>query len=343
MTGRNGRRAALGALGVGMCAAVAACGSSSSDNSSSSAKTTTSNAAAGGAKMSVAMIGALSAAGNDFVFAQYCGAQQAAKKLGVELKFQAPTDYSAPDQIKVLRSVMATKPKAIIIEPDDSAALQAPLDEAMNQGIKVIILDTVTKDMSKVSAAVVTDDAQAGKAAAESLTTLTGGKGTVVAFGQSPGFSTTEARLKGFSDSLSGSGLNVLKAQYTEGSVNKAQTITAGLIARTPDLAGMLDTGGTSYLGIQAALKRANATSKIKVLAFDADRTRVAALKSGVISGIVSQKIVTEGQLGVEYAVKALKGEAVPAMTKLPTMVVTKDNVDSPEAAPFVYSHTCDL
>jgi ribose transport system substrate-binding protein len=323
------RIAVVAAMLVATCAiAAVALGATKATNS-------------GNAKLSVAMIGSLGAGGNDFVFAQYCGARQEAKKLGVKLTFQAPVDYSAPEQIVVLRNVIATKPKVIVIEPNDSVALQAPLDAAVKKGIKVVILDTVTKDMSKFSGAIVTSDIQGGETAAKAMINLTGGKGSVAAFGQSTGFSTTDHRLQGFALGLKGSGLTYLGPQYTQGSVTTAQTITSGLISRNPDLAGLFDTGGTAYLGIGAALQQSGKNGVIKVIAFDADRTRVSALQKGQIQGIISQKIVTEGQLGVRYAVMALKGQKPPKLTSLPTAFITAANLHSPAVAPFVYSHQC--
>lgn len=325
----------VGAVGA-VAVALGACGSSDS----SSTGTGGGGGAAKKKSYNVVLIGAL-AATDDFVYAQACGAKTEAAKQGVKFKFQASTDFSAPEQITLLRNVIATKPDAIVIEPDDSAALQLPLEQAVRQGIKVVLLDTLTTNPSKFSASVSTDNEDLGKKGAQALQQLTGGKGDVFGFAQGPGFNTSVERLKGFASALKGTALKDSGAQYTQGSVSKASSITTATLARDPNLAGVFDTGGTAYEGVISVLRREGKTGKVKIVAVDPEGPRVKLLKQGVIQALIGQDIVKEGGLGVRYAVEALEGKTPPKSTILPTGVITQKNINSPEVKPFLYSHTC--
>ena len=88
----------------------------------------------------------------------------------------------------MLRNVLANPPDAISIIPDDSAALQKPLEEALKAGVKhIIIMDTVTEDVEVFTSSIVSDDNDAGKRAALALNDATGGEGAVLASVRAPG------------------------------------------------------------------------------------------------------------------------------------------------------------
>ena len=43
------------------------------------------------------------------------------------------------------------------------------------------------------------------------------------------------------------------------------------------------------------------------------------------------------GYLGVEFAVKAIRGESIPAFVETPTVVVTRDNFNDPDIQKILY------
>ena len=120
-----------------------------------------------------------------------------------------------------------------------------------------------------------------------------------------------------------------------------AAELTAATITANPDLVGIFDSGGTAYLGIQSALRQAGKLGEIKLIAFDADTTRLGSLLDGDLFAIVGQAIFEEGGLSVKYAVDALNGLEVPKQTVLPTAIVTADNYQDEDIAKYLYSLDC--
>jgi len=86
--------------------------------------------------------------GDGFYISMGCGVNAEAKKLGVSVSTQGPAKFDATLQRPILASVVASKPAAILIAPNDVVAMQKPLEQAAKAGIKVVLVDTTVKDPS---------------------------------------------------------------------------------------------------------------------------------------------------------------------------------------------------
>src|SRR4051812_1711232 len=78
-------------------------------------------------------------AGDGFYGSMACGAKKAAAPLGVNLTVTGGATWSPTVQTPVLNAVVAKKPDAILIAPNDAKAMRAPLKQAADAGIKIIL------------------------------------------------------------------------------------------------------------------------------------------------------------------------------------------------------------
>ena len=74
------------------------------------------------------------------------GAQAAAEALGITVNFQGAEEFNPTLQVPVLDSVISRAPDAILIAPTDRTQLIAPLQNAVDQGIPVVTVDTFIGD-----------------------------------------------------------------------------------------------------------------------------------------------------------------------------------------------------
>ena len=112
-----------------------------------------------------------------FYITMHYGAIQEAKKLGVNLKWAGATTWSLELQIPVVKSVLASKPNALLIAPTDDVALFNPIDQFVKAGIPVIAVDTTLKNTSILASAISSDNYQGGEAAADAIAKLAHDKG----------------------------------------------------------------------------------------------------------------------------------------------------------------------
>jgi ribose transport system substrate-binding protein len=317
-------------LGVALII-VAACSSSSS---------TTAPASAAANNYNLTLIQGV--AGDPFYVTMACGAQAEATKEGVKLSVTGGDKWDATVQKPVIDSVTAAHPDGVMVAPDDSKALLSPLQAMNSAGIKVTFVDTQLDDTSFAVSVISTDNLAGGTLAAKTLATLIGDKGTVLIVNVDPGISTTDARVKGFTDEMKNHpNVTVLDVQYTHDDPTAATTITTSILAAHPDLAGVFATNVQNAEGVATGLKQASNTT-VKTIAFDAGPKQVQDLNAGIVQGLIAQDPYQIGVDGVQQTVLALKGQPTTKAIQTDLAAITKDNVNDPTMQKYLYKASCN-
>ncbi|MFD0472239.1 ABC transporter substrate-binding protein [Nonomuraea thailandensis] len=231
-------------------------------------------AGGGGDQIRVTLVQGL--AGEEFYETMACGARARAAELGVALDVQGPQKFDPTLQTPIVNSVVAGGPDALLIAPTDVKAMIAPLTQAKQQNIKIILVDTVVEDQSIGLSRISTDNLKGGAAAARALSEQVGGKGKVLVISTDPGVSTVDARIKGFEEEVAANhpGLSYLGVQYSHNDVGEASRIMNAALAKDADLAGVFATNLNSATGAGTALQQTGKLGKVKMVGFDAGRPR---------------------------------------------------------------------
>ncbi|MGD0018513.1 MAG: ABC transporter substrate-binding protein [Candidatus Limnocylindrales bacterium] len=280
-------------------------------------------------------------AGDPFYVTMACGAQAEAAKEGVTLNVTGGNKWDATVQKPVIDSVTAAHPDGVMVAPDDSKALLSPLKAMSDAGIKVTFVDTKLDDTSFAVSSIATDNLGGGTLAAKTLAQLIGDKGTVLVVNVDPGISTTDARVKGFQDEMKNHpNITVLDVQFTHDDPTAATTITTATLAAHPDLAGVFATNVQNAEGVATGLKQASNTT-VKTIAFDAGPKQIEDLNNGIVQGLIAQDPYGIGVAGIQQTVLALKGQPTTATIQTQLAAITKDNVNDPAMAKYLYKATC--
>lgn len=327
------RATALLATAASLILTLAACGSSDDGSGSASADS-------GEKKVKVTFIQGV--AGDPFYETMACGAKAEAAKDNVDLTIQGAKNWDVSLQIPLLNSVIAAKPDALFIAPNDSQALVQPLKQATSAGIKVVLVDTTLSDTSFVASAIASDNVKGGEVAADALAKLIGEKGPVLLVGGQPGVSTAEARQKGFEEGLKKyPNITYLGNVFTSNGVAKISQLVSAQLAAHPDLAGIFALSTDQSEGANNAVKAAGKAGQVKVVGFDAGPTQVEQLRNGVVQALVAQQPAQIGADGVQQAAFAARGETVEKEIGTDSTVITADNVDTPDIKKYLYTTTC--
>ncbi len=280
-------------------------------------------------------------AGDPFYVTMACGAAAEAATEGVTLNVTGGNKWDATVQKPVIDSVTAAHPDGVLVAPDDSRALLSPLKAMNDAGIKVTFVDTQLDDTSFAQSVISTDNLAGGTLAATTLAQLIGDKGSVLVVNVDPGISTTDARVKGFSDEMKKHpNITVLDVQYTHDDPTAATTITTSTLAAHSDLAGVFATNVQNAEGVATGLKQAGNTT-VKTIAFDAGPKQIADLNAGIVQGLIAQDPYGIGVAGVQQTVLALKGQATTKVIQTQLAALTKDNVNDPAKQKFLYKASC--
>src|SRR5918992_1845779 len=315
------------ACGAALVAGVAACGEEDS------------SAGAQDDRHRIALI--VGVRGDAFYGSLACGAQQAADRLGATLEVQGPDAWDPAKQTPIVDSIVADKPDAILIAPTDDTAMLAPLLQAKQAGIEVVLVDTTLKDPSLAASQVTSDNEAAGRLAAETVAKEVGGKGSVLTVDVSPGISTTEARVRGFGEGAEAAGLEDLGVEYSADDPAKAASIVTSTLAKHPDLKAVFATNTLTGEGAATGLRQARKTGDVKLIGFDANPSGVEALENDVAQAQVVLKPLDIGAQGVEQAVAALEGKPTEEKVLTGSLVATKDNLQDAEIQKYLYREGC--
>jgi len=220
-----------------------------------------------------------------------CGIASAAAKGGATITTQGGAKWDATIQKPVLDSVIASKPDAILIAPNDKTALQKPIEAAIAAGIKVVLVDTTIDDPAPSVAEIASDNYGGGKAAFAAVKQLAPKGGKVLVVSTSPGVSSVDARVNGFADAANkDKKFNYIGVQYSNNEPAVAQRIITAALAKNKDIVAVFATNLFSAQGVATGIKQAGKAGKVKIIGFDAGSDQVAALKSGLVQALIAQQ-----------------------------------------------------
>lgn len=265
--------------------------------------------------------------GNPFWAAVEKGATDKAKELGVQLTVLAPpAESDVQSQISQVEDQVAKGVNAIAIAPTDPEALKPVLEKAMEQGVKVLFIDT--KGAVDGTTFIGTNNEAGAKLGVDYLCKNLE-KGSKVAILQGiVTQSTGKARADGAKAGLTDCGMNIVAELTAEWDRAKATTVMEDILTKNPDIVGLFASNDNMALGAVEALKNANLNDKVVVVGFDANPDAAAAILAGEMEATVAQNPANMGAFGVENAVKLINGETIDENIDTGTELVTKDNAD---------------
>ncbi len=277
------------------------------------------------------------------------GVKEAAADFGLgEIVTQYPPTWGPTVQTPILNSMVARGDiQYLIIAPTDKEQMVAPLQAAVDAGIKVITVDTFLGDGDYDNGPVTfpltyigSDNTLGGTIAADALAKITGEKGKVYIQNTNVGVSTTEQRGQGFSDGIAKyPGMSVVGMDYNQDDASMSTQQTAAVLQREPDLVGIFGVNVFSAEGAATAVKNANLAGQVNVIAFDATKTAIEDLNNGVVNLVIAQKPHDMGYLAVAMAMADHSGvTSIPRHITTGFAVIDKNNVTDPEVSRFIYS-----
>jgi ribose transport system substrate-binding protein len=293
-------------------------------------------------------IGFLAGVQDPFYFTMQRGAAQAAADLGVELIVQIPDNWNATVQTPMLEAMVARGDlNFLFLAPVDKEAMVAPLQAANDSGLPLLTVDTFIGDGDYVNGPVTfplsyigSNNTEGGVIGCTALAENLGGKGKVYIQNVKPGISTTDQREEGCKEALAQyPDIELVGVDYNEDDPSKAQAQTEAILQRYPDLGGIFGTNVFSAQGAGTVVQNKGLGDQVSVVAFDATETAIEQLRSGVVDLVIAQIPADMGYFAVVMANAYLDGVmSIPPRIPTGYQVITRDNVDDPEVAKYIYT-----
>jgi ribose transport system substrate-binding protein len=263
------------------------------------------------------------------------GAEEAAKRLGVELVVQSPErEIDVEKQMQIIENLIQTGVKAFCIAPAASKGILPALAKANQVSIPIVVVDDEVDAKAAAEAGVHTesyvgsDNVEGGRLAGRHLIEASGGRANVAVLEGIPGHETGDSRLSGFREAIKAApGLRVVVSQTANWERDQGFTVFQNMLQAHPEIDSVFACNDMMALGAIEAIAAAGRTGKIRVIGFDAVDDARKAIAAGTMAASIAQFPSEMGRLAVETAVKLLKGEPVPKDQRTKIGLVTKETL----------------
>lgn len=269
---------------------------------------------------------------NPFFLDMRKGAEETAKKLGVNLTVQAAErEVDVEKQMQIIENLIQTRVSALCITPSGSKEVVPAIVKANKANIPVIIVDTrvnaeaLQAAQGKVAGFIGSDNLAGGRVAGELVAKQLNGKGKVAILEGIPGHETGDSRLKGFREVMAKHpGIQIVSSQTANWERDQGFNVFQNMLQAHSDIQALFACSDLMALGAVEAIAAAGKTGKIIVVGFDAFSEARDAVNKGTMQGTVAQSPYEMGKTAVENAVKVLQGEKIQEDVSLGVQLVTK-------------------
>ena len=250
----------------------------------------------------------------------------------LELSVQAP-ERGAVDperQQQLVEGLIARRAGVLLVVPADSKQIIASIQSANRANIPFIVLDNdVDQGLARergvrVAAFIGSDNVAGGRLAGDYVKGQLPNGGEIAILEGVAGVQAANDRKSGFEQAVKRqASLKIVASQAADWDREKAYNATRAILVAHPKLKAIFAANDEMGLGAAKALTEAKRRDVILV-GYDATPDGRAAVLDGRMAATIAQQPKEVGRLGVEYARRVLRGEAVPARTAVPLQVISK-------------------
>jgi len=260
---------------------------------------------------------------------------------GYTASFQgAASDTDLAGQVALVENAVNRKVAAIVLAPSDPEALVPAIKKAWEAHIPVILIDSMAADSGKAyyQSFLATDNKKAGELCAQALIDKIGTTGKIAIMSYTAGSGSEVGRVGGFTSYIQAhSKLQIVGPFYSNSQMGTALNQTTDVLAANTDLKGIFGANEPTAIGMGRALVQSGSAGKVVAIGFDGNGDLQGFIKDGTISAIAVQSAYQMGALGVKTAIDVIRHKPVPKFLDTGVVMVTKQNIDTPEAKNVLY------
>ena len=229
-------------------------------------------------------------------------------------------------QREEIEELLAQGVEVLFVNPVDWREIAPALEEAKAAGVPVIAIDTNVAEEGAVASTVVSDNYLAGVQCAEHLLQHSGG-GSVALLKHTQARSGVD-RMQGFCDTLAAHPeFQIVDEAECLGQLELAMPAMEMMLMRHPEINIVMALNDPAAMGALAALRQAGRLDKALVYGVDGVQETRDMIAQGHMAATAAQAPREMGRMAVEQAYKILAGGQPETLVKLPTFLITYENV----------------
>jgi ribose transport system substrate-binding protein len=257
------------------------------------------------------------------------GIKKKAEELGVETFMLAPQSGSdIAGQMGMIQDVLTQGVDAIILSTHDENAAAPLVEQAVKQGVAVIIVNSdIANFPTPVHGVVGYSQRNGTHKEGEYILDMVGGQAKVGVLEGLPGYHSTE-RIGGYLDAFKDQdGMEIVASLPTSWNVETGNSAMMDMLQAHPEINVVVT--ANDYIAIGAA-KAAEALGRDDLLIFgnDGDTTGLEEIAAGKWTATVNTTPFVMGQIVTQVAMDCLNGVYPGGWTETPTVIVDQANAN---------------
>ena len=272
---------------------------------------------------------------------------KAAAATHKDVKFELLQAADADSQAQQIEQAIAKKPDALVVLPQDGAALTPVAQKAERAGIPVVNIDRLFTKQDAATATILGDNYQIGVLAADYIADELKCKGNVVEIQGLAGISVTTDRSKGFADQLKtkcpDGGVKVVAQQPGDFNPDTGLKVMENILQAQKKIDAVYTHDDDMAQGVVQAIRNANRQDEMFLTGVGGSTSAMKQIKEGGLYRATFLYNPNMAATAVNMARLIALGEGFPELVPpevprqliVPAAVVTKDNVADYEKYAF--------
>jgi inositol transport system substrate-binding protein len=264
---------------------------------------------------------------NEFIINIQDAVREKAKELDIEL-IELDSQGKAENQISQVENFIARGVNAIILNPYDREGSAPAVDIAVREHMPIVVVNAIVSNLEKANAYVGSEDAEAGRIAAEYIMKLLDGIGDIAIIHGPNGHSAEVQRTEGIKEVLGKyPRAKVVAEQTANWDRAQALTLMENWLASGRKIDAVIAQNDEMALGAYKAIEASGKQKEILVIGIDAIQDALKAVDEGKLVGTVFQDARGQGSMAVDLAYKLIRGEKIEHTHYIPFQLITKKNL----------------
>ncbi|MBE7513778.1 MAG: substrate-binding domain-containing protein [Anaerolineales bacterium] len=271
---------------------------------------------------------------NPFFVEMERGARQAEKEFGIRLVVKtAAQETSIEQQIKIVDDLIVAGVDAIVISPGDSQKLIPVLKKAQDAGILVINIDNQldpetaeTIGLKNVPFISVDNEQGAYLSAQELIKGITTPTKVAILEGIRSAKNAQQRKAGAERAFKEHPNITIAASETANWKIDEAYMVIKAMFEKDADIAAVFCSNDVMAFGVIEYLQEIKRTD-VRVVGFDALDEAKAAIRAGTLIATIDQQAAKQGYMGIEYAVKGLKGDPLSGTILVDVLVVTAETL----------------
>lgn len=263
----------------------------------------------------------------------HAGVAHIAHRQGLDVYWNAPTrEDDVAGQIDLLEKVVDRGYAGIIISPDQTLPLRSPVRRIVSSGVPMVVIGTnLGIAPSTRLSYVLNDEVAGGQLAARRVGKILQGKGSIAILGINSQLTGITAREHSFENTLEHEfpDIKVVARRLGYYNLPQEQQVAEDLLNKGEPIDAIVALSHITTRGAFYALVEFGKVHTVKLVGFDQDL--MPPIRTGGIDSIIMQSTYDMGRIAMEIMDAQLHGRSVPSVSVVPPLLMTGENIDSPE------------